>query len=91
MTKAAAGMGGPRSRVLTRVAMTSPPPTDSPREGVEVQDDMTGFDPVDGDPGRGDAAQCRCGHGHIGGPRLRRQQMPKLSPLLIDVAVGGEG
>jgi hypothetical protein len=58
---------------------------------VEVQDDVAGCDSVDGDPGRGDAAQCRCGHGHIGGPRLRRQQIPKLSPLLIDVAVGGEG
>ena len=39
---------------------------------VEVQDDMARFDSVDGDLGGRDAAQCGCGHGHVGGQRLRR-------------------
>src|SRR6266567_4090346 len=58
---------------------------------VEVQDNMARFDSVDGDLGGWDAAQCGCGHGHVGGQRLRRYQLPKLSPLLVDVAAGGEG
>jgi hypothetical protein len=52
---------------------------------------MARFDSVDGDLGGWDAAQCGWGHGHVGGQRLRRQQLPKLSPLLVEVAVGGEG
>ena len=39
---------------------------------VEVQDNVAGFDSVDGDLGGRDAAQCGCGHGHVGGQRLRR-------------------
>jgi hypothetical protein len=58
---------------------------------VEVQDSMARFDSVDGDLGGWDAAQCGWGHGHVGGQRLRRQQLPELSPLLVDVAAGGEG
>ena len=58
---------------------------------VEVQDDMAGFDPVDGDLGGRDAAECACGHGHAGGQRLRRCQFPQPPPLLADVAVGREG
>ena len=58
---------------------------------VEVQDNMARFDSVDGDLGGRDAAQCGCGHGHVGGQRLRRYQLPEQSPLLVDVAVGGEG
>jgi hypothetical protein len=38
---------------------------------VEVQDDMAGFDAVDGDLGRRDAAQCGRGHRHVGGQRRR--------------------
>ena len=30
------------------------------------------FDAVDCDLGGWDAAQCACGHGHVGGQRLRR-------------------
>jgi hypothetical protein len=37
---------------------------------------MTGFDSVDGDLGGWDAAQCGCGHGHVGGQRLRRGKPP---------------
>ena len=37
---------------------------------VEVHDDMAGFDPVDRDLGRSDAAECAFGHVHIGGQRL---------------------
>jgi hypothetical protein len=39
---------------------------------VKVQDDVPGFDSVDGDLGRGDGAQRGCGHGHAGGQWLRR-------------------
>ena len=58
---------------------------------VEVQDNMARFDSVDCDLGGRDAAQCGCGHGHVGGQRLRRGQLAEQSPLLADVAVGGEG
>ena len=34
---------------------------------VEVQDNVAGFDSVDGDLGGRDGAQCGCGHGHPGG------------------------
>src|ERR1039457_5439977 len=34
MTKAAAGRGSPCSRALTRVAMASPPPADSPAKAM---------------------------------------------------------
>jgi hypothetical protein len=30
-------------------------------------------------------------HGHPGGQRLRRYQLPELSPLLVDIDFGGEG
>ena len=59
--------------------------------GVEVQDDMARFDSVDCDLGGWDAAQCGCGHGHVGGQRLRRCQLLQQPPLLADIAVGGEG
>ena len=39
---------------------------------VEVQDNVAGFDAVDGDLGGGDAAQRGGGHRHPGGQRLRR-------------------
>jgi hypothetical protein len=42
-------------------------------------------------PKAGRPAQSGCGQGHVGGQRLRRQQLPELSPLLVDVAAGGEG
>ena len=58
---------------------------------VEVQDNMAGFDSVDGDLGGRDAAECGGGHGHAGGQRLRRCQLPEQPPLLVDVAAGGEG
>ena len=58
---------------------------------MEVQDNVTRFDAVDCDLGGRDAAQCGCGHGHVGGQRLRREQLPEQSPLLVDVGVGGEG
>ena len=58
---------------------------------VEVQDDVARFDSVDCDLGGGDAAQRGCGHGHVGGQRLRRGQLLQQPPLLADVAAGGEG
>jgi hypothetical protein len=58
---------------------------------VEVQDNMAGFDPVDGDLGGRDAAQRGRGHGHVGGQRLGRDQLFEQSPLLADVDAGGEG
>ena len=58
---------------------------------VEVQDNMARLDPVDCDLGGWDAAQCGCGHGHVGGQRLRRRQLPEQPPLLADVAVEREG
>src|SRR5207245_11425972 len=58
---------------------------------VEVQDNVAGFDTVDGDLGGRDAAQCGRGHGHAGGQRLRRGQLPEQPPLLADVAVGRGG
>jgi hypothetical protein len=58
---------------------------------VEVQDGVAGFDPVDRDLGGRDAAQCGRGHGHLGGQGLRRQQLPELSPLLVDIAYCGKG
>src|SRR5260221_5749146 len=58
---------------------------------VEVQDNMAGFDSVDGDLGGGDAAQCGGGHDHFGGQRLPGGQLPEQPPLLADVAVEWEG
>ena len=58
---------------------------------MEVQDHMARFDSVDCDLGSWDAAQCGCGHGHIGGQRLRRYQLSEQSPLLVDIAADGEG
>ena len=58
---------------------------------VEVQDNVAGFDSVDGDLGGRDAAQRGGGHGDLGGQRLRRGQLPEQPPLLVDIAVGGEG
>ena len=43
---------------------------------VEVQDNVARFDSVNCDLGRWDAAQCGCCHGHVGGQRLRRYQLP---------------
>ena len=50
---------------------------------VEVQDDVTRLDSVDGDLGDRDTAQLGLGHGDVGGQRLRRQQLPELTPLLV--------
>jgi len=58
---------------------------------VEVQDNVAGFDSVDGDLGGWDAAQCGCGHGHAGGQWLRRGKLREQPPLLADVAVEREG
>ena len=58
---------------------------------VEVQNDAARFDSVHGDLGGWDAAQYGCGHSHVGGQRLRREQLSEQSPLLVDIAVGGEG
>jgi hypothetical protein len=58
---------------------------------MEVQDDMAGFDSVDGDLCSRDAAQRGCGHGDVGGQRLRRRQLPEQPPLLADAEVGREG
>jgi hypothetical protein len=58
---------------------------------MEVQDNMARFDSVNCDLGSWDAAQCGCGHGHIGGQRLRRYQLSEQSPLLVDIDADGEG
>ena len=58
---------------------------------MEVQNNVTRFDSVDGDLGGWDAAQCGGGHGHVGGQRLRRRQFPERPPLLAHVDAGGEG
>jgi hypothetical protein len=58
---------------------------------VEVQNNVTRFDSVDRDLGGWDTAQLACGHGHVGGQRLRRQQLSERSPLLVDIGVVGEG
>jgi hypothetical protein len=58
---------------------------------VEVNYNVARFDPVDCDLGGWDAAQCGCGHGHVGGQRLRRYQLSEQSPLLVDIAVDREG
>ena len=58
---------------------------------VEVENNVARFDSVDCDLGGWDAAQCGCGHGHVGGQRLRRQQLSEQSPLLVDIAADGEG
>jgi hypothetical protein len=58
---------------------------------VEVQDNMAGFDSVDGDLGRRDAAQRGGGHGHAGRQRLRRGLLREQPPQLADAHVGGEG
>jgi hypothetical protein len=52
---------------------------------------MARFDPVDGDLGGRDPAQGGGGHGHVGGQRLCREQLSEQSPLLVDIAAGGEG
>ncbi len=82
LAKAAAGGSSPWSRALTRAATEMT---------VEVQDDMARFDSVDRDLGGRDAAKRGCGHGYVGGQRLRRQYLPQLPPLLVDVTVGREG
>jgi len=66
--------------------MTLGPPADlrgqvSGQEGVshdvhaavEVKNNMARFDSVDCDLGGWDGTQCGCGHGHVGGQRLRRE------------------
>ena len=58
---------------------------------MEVQNDMARFDSVDCDLGGWDAAQSGCGHGHVGRQRLRRYQLSEQPPLLVDIAVDGEG
>ena len=58
---------------------------------VEVQDNVAGFDSVDGDLGGWDAAQRGGGHGHAGGQRLRRGKLREQPPLLADVAAEREG
>ena len=58
---------------------------------VEVHDDVAGLDPVDRDLGRSDVAEGGFGHGHIGGQRLRRQELAEHAPLFIDAGVRGEG
>ena len=58
---------------------------------VEVQDNMAGFDSVDGDLSGGHATQCGGGHSHAGGQRLRRGKLREALPLLADVAVEREG
>ena len=58
---------------------------------VEVQDNVAGFNAVDGDLGGRDAAERGCGHGHAGGQRLRGYQLSEQSPLLVDIDVDGEG
>jgi hypothetical protein len=52
---------------------------------------MARCDSVDGDLGRWDGTERGCGHGHIGGQRLRRCQLPEQSPLLADIAADEEG
>ncbi|GIF53046.1 hypothetical protein Afe04nite_75850 [Asanoa ferruginea] len=52
---------------------------------------MLGLDPGNGDLGGPDAAQLPLGHGHIGGKGKCRQQLTKLSSLLVNGAVGGKG
>jgi hypothetical protein len=58
---------------------------------VEVENNVARFDPVDRDLGGWHAAQRGCGYGHVGPQRLRRQQLLQQAPLLVDIAVGGEG
>jgi hypothetical protein len=57
---------------------------------VEVKNNVASFDSVDCDLGRWDGMQGGCGHGYIGGQRLRRCQLAEQSPLLIDIASDGE-
>ena len=47
---------------------------------------MAGPDSVDGDLGDPDAAQHGLGHGHVGGQRLRRYQLPEQPSLLAAVS-----
>jgi len=58
--------------------------------GIRVKNNMARFDSVECDLGSWDAAQCGCGHGHIGGQRLRRCQLSEQPPLLAHVDVDGE-
>ena len=58
---------------------------------VEVENHVARLDSVDCDLGGWDAAQLGCGHSHVGGQRLRRQQLSERSPLLVDIGVVGEG
>src|SRR5262249_21907298 len=46
-------------------------------------------DSVDCDLGGRDAAQCGCGHGHLGGLRIRRRRLVEQSPLLGDITADG--
>ena len=47
---------------------------------VEVKNNVARFDSFDRDLGGWDAAQRGCGHGHVGGQRLRRYQLSEQSP-----------
>ena len=58
---------------------------------VEVQNNVARFDSVDRDLGGWDAAQCGCGHRHVGGQRLCRKQLSEQASLLVDIAAVGEG
>ena len=58
---------------------------------MEVQDNMARFDSLDGDLGGSYAAQLGFGHGHLGGQRLRRHQLPEQPPLLVDTAANRKG
>ena len=59
--------------------------------GVEIENDVARFDSVDCDLGGWDSTQRSFGHGHVCGQRLRGEQLSERSPLLVDIAVGGEG
>jgi hypothetical protein len=58
---------------------------------VEVQDNVARSDSVDCDLGGRDTAERGCGHGHVGGQRLRGYRLSELAPLLVDIAADGEG
>ena len=59
--------------------------------GVEVENYVASFDSLDRDLGGRNVAQCGCGHGDLGGQRLRREQLSEQAPLLVDIAGDGEG
>jgi hypothetical protein len=58
---------------------------------VEVENHVARLDAVDRDLGGRHAAQRALGHGHVRWQGLRREQLPEQAPLLVDIAVGGEG